>query len=164
MSATGLEVFDRTLHATNSWLKEIMEALNCDRHVAWHALGSVLRALRDRVPIELTAHLGAELPLLVRGLLYDRWNPTTAPEHYRSRDEFLERVAEDMRSTRPLDAENVTRTVFTVLTRHLPEGQVQKMRHALPEDIRAIWPEKAALVEITRVEIQIDENRLSREA
>ncbi|MEZ0171553.1 DUF2267 domain-containing protein [Microvirga sp. TS319] len=164
MSATGLEVFDKTLHTTNSWLKEIMKALGTDRHVAWHVLGSVLRALRDRVPLELTAHLGAELPLLVRGLLYDRWHPASSPEHYRSLDEFLQRVGEDLRSTRPVDPEDACRAVFAVLTRHLPEGQVEKVRHALPEDVRAIWPTKAALGDRTRVEIEIDEARLSREA
>jgi len=164
MSATGLEVFDRTLHTTNSWLKEMMEVLGPDRHVAWHVLGSVLRALRDRIPLELTAHLGAELPLLVRGLLYDRWHPATAPERYRSLDDFLERIAEDLSSTRPVDPEDAARTVFTVLTRHLPEGQVEKVRHALPEDIRAIWPTRASLQDKTRVEVEVDEARLSREA
>lgn len=164
MSATGLEVFDKTLHTTNTWLKEIMEALGCDRHVAWHALGSVLRALRDRIPLELSAHLSAELPLLVRGLYYDRWHPATTPERYRSLDEFLERVAEDMRSTRPTAAEDAIRAVFTVLMRHLPDGQLEKVRHALPEDIRAMWPKSASLGSRTRVELEIDENRLSREA
>ncbi|MXQ12552.1 DUF2267 domain-containing protein [Microvirga makkahensis] len=164
MSATGLEVFDRTLHTTNTWLKEIMEALGCDRHVAWHVLGSVLRALRDRVPLELTAHLGAELPLLVRGLLYDRWHPATAPERYRSLDEFLKRIEDDLRSTRPTAPQDAARIVFTVLSRHLPEGQVEKVRHALPEDIRALWPVRASRQERTRVEVEFDETRLTREA
>ncbi len=30
MSATGLEVFDRTIHKTNIWLKDLMETLNCE--------------------------------------------------------------------------------------------------------------------------------------
>ncbi|QRM27955.1 DUF2267 domain-containing protein [Microvirga sp. VF16] len=164
MSATGLEVFDKTLHTTNTWLKEIMEALGTDRHVAWHVLGSVLRALRDRIPVELTAHLSAELPLLVRGLYYDRWRPAAAPERYRSLDEFLDILAVDLSSTRPVEPRNAAVAVFTVLTRHIPEGQIQKVRHALPEDIRVLWPETAPSGDKTRVEMEIDETRLSREA
>lgn len=164
MSATGLEVFDKTLHTTNSWLKEIMEALGCDRHVAWHALGAVLRAVRDRIPLELSAHLSAELPLLVRGLFYDRWHPTETPRHYRSLDEFLQRVAEGLHPTRRVEPEDAIRIVFTVLTRHLPEGQVEKVRHALPENVRALWPEHASLGDRTRVEIQVDDMRLARGA
>jgi uncharacterized protein (DUF2267 family) len=164
MSATGLEVFDKTLHTTNTWLKEIMETLGTDRHVAWHVLGTVLRALRDRVPVELAAHLGAELPLLVRGLFYDQWRPGTAPERYRSLDDFLERVAEDLSSTKPIDPQDAARAVFNVLSRHIPEGQIRKVRHSLPADIRAIWPETASSQDASRVEVQIDEVRLSREA
>ena len=68
MSTTGLEVFDKTVQTTNIWLDEIMERMGPDRHVAWHILGAVLRTLRDRLPLDDAAHLGAQLPLLVRGL------------------------------------------------------------------------------------------------
>jgi len=37
-------------------------------------LGAVLHALRDRLQIGLAVHLGAQLPLLVRGLYYDQWH------------------------------------------------------------------------------------------
>jgi hypothetical protein len=47
MSATGLDVFDKTLQTTNIWLDEIMAKLGPDRQVAWHVLGAVLHALRD---------------------------------------------------------------------------------------------------------------------
>ena len=36
MSATDLEVFDKTLQTTNIWLDEIMAKLGPDRRVAWH--------------------------------------------------------------------------------------------------------------------------------
>ena len=49
ISATGLNVFDQTLQTTNIWLDEIMAKLESDRQVAWHALGAVLHALRDRL-------------------------------------------------------------------------------------------------------------------
>jgi uncharacterized protein (DUF2267 family) len=39
-------------------------------------LGAVLHALRDRPQIGLAVHLGAQLPLLVRGLYYDQWRPS----------------------------------------------------------------------------------------
>ena len=58
MSATGLDVFDKTLQTTNIWLDEVMADIGPDRKAAWHVLGVVLRALRDRVPGPLAAHLG----------------------------------------------------------------------------------------------------------
>ena len=50
MSTTGLDVFDRTVHKSNAWLKDLMKALNReDRRTAYVALRTVLHALRDRV-------------------------------------------------------------------------------------------------------------------
>src|SRR5215207_1392970 len=71
MSATGLDVFDKTLQTTSIWLDELMQEIGHDRQVAWHVLGAVLRGVRDRIPLELAAHLGAQLPLLVLQLRFD---------------------------------------------------------------------------------------------
>ena len=143
MSATGLDVFDKTLQITNTWLGEIMDDPGPDRQTAWRALGAVLRAVRDRIPLDLAAHLGAELPLLVRGLYYDQWRPAAQPERYRSLDEFLRVVVDGLGAIRPVNPRDAARSVFNVLNRHLPEGQVRKVREALPEEVRAIWPERA---------------------
>jgi uncharacterized protein (DUF2267 family) len=59
MSATGLEVFDKTVQTTNAWLKEIMEATGLDRRRAYRALAAVLHALRDRLTVDEVAQLGA---------------------------------------------------------------------------------------------------------
>ena len=89
MSATGLDVFDKTLQTTNIWLDEIMAELGPDRQLAWHVLGAVIRALRDRLPIGLAANLGSQLPILVRGAYYDQWTPRDRPLELRSREDCL---------------------------------------------------------------------------
>ena len=139
MTATGLDVFDKTLQITNTWLDEIMSELGPDRQFAWHALGAVLRPLRDRLPPDLAAHLGAQLPLLVRGLYYDQYHPAGKPDRLRSLDEFLERVGEGLQGTRPANVRDVTRAVFGTLSRHADPGQVAKVVDALPEEIRVFW-------------------------
>lgn len=141
MSATGLAVFDKTLQTTNTWLGEIMDTVGPDRQVAWHLLGAVLRTTRDRVPVGLAAHLGAQLPLLVRGAYYDRWRPADTPADWRSLDEFLEVVSEDMEGTRPVNAKEGAQSVFKVLNHHVDPGQVANVREALPEEVRRLWPE-----------------------
>lgn len=141
MAATGLDVFDKTLQTTNIWLDEIMEVLGPDRQVAWHALGAVLRILRDRLPLGLAAHLGSQLPILVRGLYYDQWEPEKQPDKTRSLDEFLQHISEQLENIRPVNVQDATRAVFHVLSRKLDRGQTIKVRDALPEDIRRFWPE-----------------------
>jgi uncharacterized protein (DUF2267 family) len=139
MSATGLEVFDKTLQTTNIWLDEIMARVGPDRHVAWKVLSVVLHKLRDRLPVQLAAHLGAQLPLLVRGVYYDQFQPSKMPGTCRTLAEFHAEVAEWLTDTRPLDPEDAVKAVFLTLSRHISAGQIDNVREALPRAIRDAW-------------------------
>lgn len=139
MSANGLDVFDRTLETTHIWLNEICNDLGPDKQVAWKVLSTVLHKLRDRLTLNLAAHLGAQLPLMVRGVYYDQFEPGKMPAETRSRDDFVAEVAEGLSDTRPVDPEDAIRSVFRVLSRHISEGQVNKVRDALPKGLRQLW-------------------------
>ena len=142
MSANGLEVFDKTLETTHVWLKEIMADLGPDKQVAWKVLSTVLHKLRDRLSINLAAHLGAQLPLLVRGVYYDQFEPQKMPSECRSRDEFVAEVSEWLSDTRPVDPEDAIRSVFRVLSRHISQGQVDHVKQALPRNLRRMWDDE----------------------
>ena len=139
MSANGLEVFDKTLETTHIWLKEIMADIGPDRQVAWKVLSVVLHKLRDRLPLGLAAHLGSQLPLLVRGVYYDQFEPAKLPTECNSREEFVAEVAEWLTDTRPVDPDLAVRSVFKVLSNHVSEGQIAKVREALPKSLRQSW-------------------------
>jgi uncharacterized protein (DUF2267 family) len=138
MSATGLDVFDKTIQTTNIWLDEIMDDMGPDRQVAWHILGAVLRTMRDRLPADLAAHLAAQLPLVVRGAYYDQYEPSAAANKTRSADEFLSKIADELKSTRPVDSKDALRVVCSVLARHVDDGQIRKVLAALPQEIREV--------------------------
>ena len=146
MSANGLEVFDKTLETTHVWLGEIMQDLGPDRQVAWKVLSVVLRKLRDRLPVGLAAHLGAQLPILIRGVYYDQFEPSKLPTECDSREEFVAEVAEWLSDIRPVDPDEAVRSVFKVLSHHVDPGQIAKVREALPRSLGQSW-ENAAPVE-----------------
>jgi uncharacterized protein (DUF2267 family)/CBS domain-containing protein len=144
MSANGLETFDRSIHATNAWLKEISNETGADRRAAWRALGVVLRALRDRLTAENAAHLAAQLPLLIRGAFYEQYRPAVQPDPMRSREEFVARVADGLDGGgKPINAERAIKAVFSAIGRHIAEAETAKLRHTLPEDIRTLWQARA---------------------
>lgn len=141
MSTTGLEVFDKTLQTTNIWLDEVMDDIGPDRNLAWHALGAVLRTLRDRLPLGLAAHLGAQLPLLVRGAYYDQFQPGHTAERLNTEDEFLAHVMAEFGNVRLINVRLATRSVLSLLSRHVTPGLAENVRSALPNHIRGLWPE-----------------------
>jgi uncharacterized protein (DUF2267 family) len=144
MSSASLDVFEKTLQTTHIWLDQIMEETGPDRQVAWHVLGATLRTLRDRLPINLAIHLGAQLPILIRGLYYDQWSPPKEPLDIRSADEFLTQVAEKLKGIRPVNAQSAVRAVLATLNHYVPEGQIHKVQSALPKDILTLWPANRA--------------------
>lgn len=143
MSATGLEVFDKTLQTTNTWLKEIMQTVGPDRHRAYRVLRSVLHALRDRLTVDEVAHLGAQMPLAVRGLYYEQWHPAGKPVRMRHLEEFLAAVAAELDDLGPINAEDAARAVFAVLDAHITRGEIEDVKGMLPTQLRRLWPEKA---------------------
>ena len=139
MSANGLEVFDKTLETTHIWLNEIMADLGPDKQVAWKVLSTVLHKIRDRLTVNLAAHLGAQLPLLVRGVYYDQFEPSKMPNECRNREEFVAEVTEWLSDTRPVDPVQAIQSVFKVLSRHISQGQVDHVKQALPKGVRQMW-------------------------
>lgn len=137
-----MDVFDRTLHKTNLWLKHLMQALSTeDRHFAYVALRATLHALRDRLTVEEVAQFGAQLPMLVRGMYYEGWDPTGKPLKIRHKDQFLARIAQEIRNGRNAhDPERLAAAVFTVVAEHVGSGEIENVKHILPADIRDLWP------------------------
>ena len=143
MSTTGVDVFDRTLQKTNIWLKDLMGILGWhDRNQAYLALRATLHALRDRLTIEEVAQFAAQLPMLIRGFYYEGWDPTGKPLKERHKEEFLAKVRQEIKSYR-IDSEEVARAVFTVVEKHVSEGEVEDVEHILPKELRDLWPAAA---------------------
>lgn len=140
MSTTGLEVFDKTLKSTHIWLDEIMEEIGPDRGLAWKVLSVVLQTLRDRLPVELAAHFGAQLPLLVRGTYYAGFDPSKMPAGWHTADEFRQHIADGLSDARAVSPAAAIDAVVGVLDRHMSVGQVEKVYRALPKPIREMWP------------------------
>lgn len=144
MSVDTIGAIESTVHLTNLWLQELMEELGWrDRQRAYHALRVVLHALRDRLTVAEAVDLGAQLPMLVRGLYYEGWSPNDKPVKERKREEFLAHIAAAFRDDPGVYPEAVAWGVFKILERHVSGGEIKDVQHVLPAAIRALWPESA---------------------
>jgi len=140
VSATGLPVFDRTLHETNLWLKELMALLGTDdRAKAFGILRATLHALRDRVGTENAVHLAAQLPILLRGVYYEGWHVTSTPTRERHADAFLDHIRREAPMESDADTELAARAVFEVMWKRLDQGEIAKLIRMLPAELRELW-------------------------
>ncbi len=140
MMTTGLDVFDTTVQETNLWLKDLMERLNThDRRHAYSTLRAVLHALRDRIGPANAVHLGAQLPMLVRGLYYEGWhNGGFTKERHEA--EFIAHVGLELRQGDEIEIEDGICAVFGLLARKLDFGETIKVAGVLPKELRELWP------------------------
>ena len=129
---TGLDTFDTTVQESNLWLKDLAERLNTyDRHHAYSTLRAVLHVLRDRIGPDSAAHLGAQLPMLIRGLYYDGWHPSGKPTKERHEAAFLATEEE---------VKTGIYAVFDLLSKKIDRGEAVKIVGMLPKELRDYWP------------------------
>jgi uncharacterized protein (DUF2267 family) len=144
MSSAGLESLEHTVQLTHEWINELDRSLGWNnKGRSYHLLKSVLHALRDRLIVEEAADLAAQLPMLLRGAYYEQWRPAAVPERHKTKDDFLARVAAAFKPPQTLEYPGqAVIAVFQLLSKKITAGEIDDVRHALPEDLRNIWPEK----------------------
>jgi uncharacterized protein (DUF2267 family) len=140
-SETHVRAFDSTLQTTHRWLRELELIASLENESeAYSVLRTVLHALRDRLPADEAVHLGAQLPMLIRGFYYDGWKPSTTPKKQRSLEAFLEGMQPLPGLEGELSAEQALRNVFLMLDHRVSEGEIADVREAMPEEVRDLWP------------------------
>jgi uncharacterized protein (DUF2267 family) len=125
------------------WLKELRDNADlADETEALGVLRSVLHQLRDRLTPEEAIELGAQLPVIVRGIYYEGWRPSKTPEKVRTKQKFLDEVMLKMLPRR-VAPEAAVKDVFALIAHHCDPGEVGDVIAQLPSDIKELWPMQA---------------------
>ncbi|MBX6368430.1 MAG: DUF2267 domain-containing protein [Rhodospirillales bacterium] len=137
-----LAVFDTTVQKSYEWLHDVRDGLGVeDTRSAYAALRATLHALRDHLQLNEAVQLGAQLPMLLRGLYYEGWRPSRVPPRPYGADEFLEQVFRELRDHPEVDdIEDAVTVVFGVLATRLDGGEIEQAIAQLPKGVRALWP------------------------
>lgn len=140
MSAQGLEVIDHTVQVTHEWVNELASRLG------WSSKRSTLRLLRltlhrvrDHLLVNELAQFSAQLPLLMRGMMFEGWVPKQTPIKDRNAEEFKNAITTQMGRTEEYQGPEDIRCVFDLLNTRLTAGEVEDVRANLPVAIRAFW-------------------------
>lgn len=134
-------IFAKHTQKANEWLNQIGDRAGWrDDQKSLAALRATLHRLRDNLPVESVLHLSAQLPLIIRGLLFENWHLSEVQNKDKTIDLFFDGIEDELYQT-DLDVEDWTRAVLQVLTMHISEGEVEKIRKVLPHNIRNLWEE-----------------------
>lgn len=141
MRVTGSKAIDRTIQQTNIWLDDVLRELNwSDRHRAYHALRAVLHTLRDRLPVNESVDLAAQLPLMIRGVYYEGWKPNHVPIKERRWEQFVAHVSDSFILDVSAHPEQIALSVLRVPSKHVSAGEIADVKQYLPDELRVRWP------------------------
>lgn len=99
----------------------------------------MLQAVRDWLSINEAAGFGAQLPELIRGIYYEHWRPAATPLKQRHRADFIVRIDSAFKTDPLLSTADAITVVFELLSEKIAAGEIEKVRHGLPADLRALW-------------------------
>lgn len=136
-------IWDKAQYKSNVWLSELGDELGwANAPLTLLALRAVLHTLRDRLPPDEAVELSAQMPLIIKGVYFDGWDPSATPVKARTKEEFLALVRTRLqRAARDIDAERITRAVFKLIAERVSEGELRDICATLPLEIAQLWPE-----------------------
>ncbi|GHJ16385.1 MULTISPECIES: DUF2267 domain-containing protein [unclassified Micromonospora] len=142
MAEQLMSAFESSLDKTNVILKEIESAYGWPperRNQSYAALRTVLHLLRDRLPVPESAEFAQQLPVLLRGIYFDGWQPENVPIKL-NRDDFLYEVRQGFPYDVSGGAQRVVQVVLDTLRRHVTQGEWQDVKSAMPRDLAQLIP------------------------
>lgn len=161
MSVGGFEEFSSTVSKTNELLKIIEAEFGWEekRNQSYGALRAVLHTLRDRLTVEEAVQLGAQLPMLVRGMYYEGWDVVNVPKKM-DKEEFLDSVRRQFPFSIEENIEYLIGVVLSALRKHVSLGEAEDIVAILPKDIAGLMDKFTAVPENGKLEKKPKEEKL----
>jgi len=135
---SNVGVFDASVRESNGWLEDVMRETGLDQRQALIALRAVLHALRDATTVRQSSYFVAEMPALIRGIYFERWDAGRAPATDHDSRSFFARVRSGLGDLGDdHDVALIARGVFHVLERRLPDAAA-KIKRMLPRELHEL--------------------------
>ncbi len=137
-------VFASSAEKGNAWIRDLACVGDFDsQHQAYQVFRAVAHALREQLPIEASAHLAAQFPLVLKGVYYEGWRPDALHVHAGTLPEFYKVVASGY-AGKPLDPKRMSQAFFGALALNISEGEMNKIKSYLNHKLRPMLPSTPA--------------------
>ena len=136
-----VHVFDRTVHEAHEWINELSGRLGwSSERDALRLLRTVLCKIRDHLPVNEMAQFSAQLPIMLRGMYFEGWQPKKTPVHEREAAAFIRSIEEQVGDVLDYRGELDIKAVFDVINARISRGEVEDVRANLPQALQDMWP------------------------
>ena len=144
MSHTGISVLDNATQDVNIWLNDVSKHAHWDdKNRSYRLLRATLHTLRDWLSVDEAADLAAQLPLLIRGIYYEGWNPSATPVPERKLEQFFDRIQHEFRTDPLKNPQLCVSAVFAVLSERVSKGEIDQVKNSMRKELRNLWPAAA---------------------
>ena len=133
--------FEDYVKDAKTWLHHAQQALGIqDEQQAGRIFRAVLHAIRDRLPAEEAMHLGAQLPIIWKGIFFQGFKLRPEPVVIRHEGEWLDFIrSKNQVAAIDFPTHDHVRLAFqdimSMLETHLSEGQYLQIIQALHAEI-----------------------------
>ena len=143
MTQSKLPIAGHAVQSLHEWLKELGKIVDWDdEQRSYWLLRVTLQTLRDWLDVNEASQLGAQLPILIRGIYYEGWRPARTPVTARGKQDFLAHIEEAFKADPINNTGDAVTCVFKLLNRRISKGEIQQVRMRLPGALRELWPEE----------------------
>lgn len=141
MTKSYQSTIKNTVDTTKNWVEQLDGILEWNNKTkSFCLMRHTLQALRDILPVDEAAQLSAQLPLFIKGMFFEGWNPSDNQYERHDKDAFLEEVEYMMLPDQVEDIESAVKSVFQLLNAHVSAGEIKDVKANLKEKLRDIWP------------------------
>jgi uncharacterized protein (DUF2267 family) len=134
--------FEKYAAKGNEMVNMVAEDLKVPGDKAGRILRAVLHAMRNRLNIDESLQVVAQLPMALKGVYIDQWDPWHSFHRIHHIDEFINEVRKYDKTTASYDFGNdesarlAVKAVFRTLNYYLSAGEFRDVIAVLPRELK----------------------------
>jgi uncharacterized protein (DUF2267 family) len=142
MTRSATPTIDHAEEVTHAWIDELGDYLDWSNDARTHRLlRAVLHTIRDFLTVDEAADLAAQLPVLIRGIYYEGWDPSSTPSRPHTAAAFMGRINTAFACDPLDDPEGAVACVIKLLYRHVTAGEMTQVRQSMRKDLHFLFPD-----------------------
>jgi uncharacterized protein (DUF2267 family) len=145
--ATNILSLDRAVQNSVLWLNDFQKELGWeDRETVYLATRAVLQTIRDRLPIVELFHFSTNLPMVLKGMLFEGYDPSeNKKEKIRTLQKFYERIQThyDPSQRDIISGQQAAFGVINVLFKRIGEGEMHKVADNMPLKLKPLFKQRS---------------------